>query len=364
MVTGTNIRPKARLVRVYGGSDVYGEERTDPVGEPLIAPDFPTAGDRGLVWLGAVPDWLPTARWHRRAIGSALLRTRFGFAEGQSMAELIQERLDSESRPTFDGPWYVTVAIEREVEIRAAQPGLPDLIWVESEDVEPLLETFKDEFAAPLNVLAAAVEDGLGLPGLFERVVLEDHLDFFEHDRPPLSMPMLEGQAGSINIKKGAGEAVLSHLTQRVATLGPKWPALKGLERAIHWYLAALNTSDTWNRFQWAFLALEILTHKLAPTHYSDVCERLAFEPGDGERIVAASFGGLVPPIQRLPLDPRFTIVALALSPSTAERDIAVFAQVKQARDDLAHGQITDPGYLPDSAALDLIRRYLHLALT
>ena len=91
--------------------------------------------------------------------------------------------------------------------------------------------------------------------------------------------------------------------------------------------------------------------------------ENFSFDAGDGERIAGQSLGPLVPPLQRLTIAPRFAIVALGLSPSTAEADIAAFASVKKARDDLAHGQITDAAELPDSSALDLVRRYLHLAL-
>lgn len=354
----------ARLVRVYGSSHVYGEERTDPLGEALVAPDFPTAGDRGVAWLGAVPEWLPEIRWKRAAIGHALRRAMFGATEGKSVSELIEERLASDPLPTFqEQGWYVTVAVEREVEIGVAQPGGPELIWVEVEDVEPLLEALRDEFAGPINLLAATIEDTLGIPGLFEQVILEDHLCFFHEDRPPLSIPQLEFHAGALSVKKSGTEAALADLRQRVTALGSTWPEARALERAVHWYLAALQSRNRWNRFQWAFLALEILTHKLASRHYSRVVKRVSFDAGDGGGTVRQSLGSLVPPLERLTLAPRFAIVALGLSPSTAEEDLATFASAKKARDDLAHGQITDPAELPDTGALSLVRRYLHLGL-
>lgn len=145
--------------------------------------------------------------------------------------------------------------------------------------------------------------------------------------------------------------------------LGEKWPGARGVERAAHWYLAALHSQNPWNRFQWAFFALEVLIHKLAPRLYSQVRESFRFDRCDGEPIPGPSLGPMLPPLEALTIAPRFTVVALGLSPSTAERDISAFVQIKKARDDLAHGQITDAAELPEATALDLVRRYLHLAL-
>lgn len=366
MTTPFDIHATARWARVYGSTHVYGEERTDPIGKPLVAPDFPAAGDQGLVWLGAVPSWLPEARWRREAIRPARLRTAFGFADGKSMNELIQEQLDTLQRPSFeDRAWYVTVAVEREVGLRQPQSGGPEQHeWLEIEDADKLADEFRAEFAAPLNVLAATVESRLGIPGLFEQVVLEDELYFFAPDRPPLSIPQLNFQARPISIKMSGTAATLADLEQRVAELGAEWPNAMQLSRPLHWYLAAMRSRDPWNRFLWAFLALEILTNKLAPRYRTRVLETFSFESGDdAEGVAGTALGSLVPQQERLSLAGKFAILALGLSPSTAKSDMTVFASVTKARHELAHGQITDPAELPDSGALDLARRYLNHAL-
>jgi hypothetical protein len=363
VATPGKVRTNAGLVRVYGSNNRYGDEpRSDPLGEPLVAEDFPTKGDRAMAWLGSVPDWLPPAYQRRRAIGSALLMRQFTLTEGETLDDLIRDRLEREAGNAFDQrAWYVALAVEREVEIGVAEPAESELLWLDADEVPGLLKRLRAEFTPALNVLALAVENTIGA-GFFEDRVVDEQLYFFAEGKEPLSIAEVTGTAGSITWRTQLQESTWKTLKERVADLGASRAASAEIVRPIHWYLAALQTLDPWNRFERAYFALEVLTHKLADKYRSKL-KSLRFEADEVKR-EDGSLGNLLWPDRGLPIAIEFAIVALALSPDSAEEDVTCFRKVTKARHQLVHGQITNGASLPVSAVTDLVRRYLHLALT
>ena len=68
-----------------------------------------------------------------------------------------------------------------------------------------------------------------------------------------LSIPQVNFHAGSVSVKRSGTETTLAELRERVAALGAGWPEARRIERAVHWYLAALHSRDPWNRFPMGF---------------------------------------------------------------------------------------------------------------
>lgn len=119
---------------------------------------------------------------------------------------------------------------------------------------------------------------------------------------------------------------------------------------------------NNWQRFQAAFLALELLVGKMAPRYRNEVLDRLEF--GELGKL-GASLSELVisEDVKQMPLAGRFAVVALALDPDNASQDLAEFKTAKKARDGLAHGAIPSADDLPVGQIGSLVRKYLDLGL-
>ena len=134
------------------------------------------------------------------------------------------------------------------------------------------------------------------------------------------------------------------------------------LQSASYWYLAALREKDPWKRFQWSWLSLEILTHKLGERLHADVVQSLRLAGAGGD-----TGPGPIPELiwerNRLPLKAKFTIAALGLHQEDAQGDVARFADAKKFRDALSHGDLRDEGQLPTPAVRELLYKYLAAAV-
>jgi hypothetical protein len=153
-------------------------------------------------------------------------------------------------------------------------------------------------------------------------------------------------------------------LKDRITELGLHGQAWQPwLRRVAHWYLAMLDTEDRWKRFQWGFLALEVLTHKLADRVRPAALQALQLTGADDCQAPYQVLEPIIWEQKRMPLGSQFALVAAYLSPTTAEDDVGAFRTVRKARDAISHGEPIDPGDLPIQHVEELLPRYFELAL-
>lgn len=108
-----------------------------------------------------------------------------------------------------------------------------------------------------------------------------------------------------------------------------------------------------------AWSALEIFTNKVFSAY-----ERLWFDQLAAGRSPSElkHFGRIREVMKgKYRLLDMFTVVAVTLSPDSADEDINEFANLKETRDELFHGGILNESQLPAHRALALARRYLRL---
>jgi hypothetical protein len=114
-------------------------------------------------------------------------------------------------------------------------------------------------------------------------------------------------------------------------------------------------------RFQALWLTLELLSHKLSERYRESVLSELAA----GHRVDAVD-ASLVARLawdpRRAPLTSKFAIAAIALDPEASATDVAQFARVKKARDEISHGELVNETDLPLADAEALAELYVRLA--
>jgi len=356
----------ARVVRVYGTDDQFGKDpRTNPLEEPITLRDFPQRGDRAHAWLGAVPSEVADVEEERAAIGSAYMRQVFGGEENRPIGELVEEARER-SEPKFKQySWYVTLSVERATSLpSSAFNDQSSPLWLDHGRGVDAAIKFARQFEDVFEVITSVIVLRLGGTSLEHRVV-DDHVHFFRGDGSALSLPEAS-LSGSLSVGRDIASLHLDDLAtdlEGIASSG--LPGLSWFSRAAHWHTAAQETRDTWQGFEFAFFALEVLIHKIEPRLREEAGDSLVFQPGgEAEEVRGAAVRSLMwDPEHKQPLLAKFATVALCLTPESAEGDIALFADLNKRRGRLAHGQIKNADELPTSAAKGLTAKYLQLAL-
>lgn len=363
MDTSARIRPTTRVVRVYASDNQWGDVRqTDPIGSPVTVAGFPSASEALTGWVGPVPEWLAAARTRRMAIGGAMLRGTLG---GESLAfdALFDEELASREadQSLRNANWYVTIAVGGDTVDIAAGPS--NRVWIDVSDGWRIAEELRGRQETPLDLAAAYLSPTLG-GEFFERIVLKDTVVFSLKGYDDLSLPEFSG-GGKATLKKGIENFPGDQLRTRIAAIASK-PLVghRWLARSAHWWMQARLADDEWKRFLWSFLALEVLTHKVAGQRYAAIRAQLRVTSVQTLAGNSSALSAITPTDpSRLTLVGEFAVVALALSPDTADDDVQEFKRAKVARDRLAHGDIRDAAELPTGATLGLLDRYMRLAI-
>lgn len=356
---GHRQRVLARFVRIYASTDQYGPgPRTPPPQPEMSLPDFPRAGATVRVYFGEVPADLVTGLHHRMVIAEALLQAMFGQLS-QPIDDEVDRMLQEQPRMTFEeASWYVTFVADLPVEV-ALLDG-PRHQWVDIRETE-VDEAFWEEGSATLDSVAAVIADVLGR-GHLNRRATEDFTLYTAPGRNPCLVPRFSGRA-TASVGRAMTEFPGKALVARLEALRNLPSAeLSGLRRAMSWLHAGRLAEDPWRRFQSAWFALELMTHRLSRRYRSSVVARLA-EGGADPPLPVDVVAEMLWERERMPLTARFAIVASRLSPQTAAADTAEFRRLKQARDDVSHGSVTNTAALPIDDVEVLAGRYLGLAL-
>lgn len=283
-----------------------------------------------------------------------------GVAQGRHRMRSSPTGLASwgDALPFEDLNWYCTILVSRDVDV----PDLDETQFVFPRNAFDLADEAGKHAKRPLDLLttvAASVVD----QRVFSDLVLDNRVLLFATGRRAAGVPVLT--AGAIEAQVTRGDESLQKLATRVALLERLQPRrLAGADWLVavaHGRVQALNERDPWKQFQWAFTALEILTHKLFAKFRANVISRLRVDGID--EVTSLPADALLPPRERTPLQARFAVVAIALFPETAGEDTSRFEALKSARDALAHGLVQDEAELPVSGTLGLLGKYVDGAI-
>lgn len=346
-----------RAIRIYSGRDRWGETEDWPDEfEPLRFEGFLGRGDLSL-YFGRVPSLVRGQLDERDAFLSAVLQVGFGLAE--KSAEEIISTFESERR--YEEPWYVTLVFDQPTalpEVSASEESDTGRIWWDWVAAEPAFDRFAEEARQVLD--AATVHLGsLITPGCLDRRIDQKNLIVILREGKKLStIPKITGSANA-SLVKAVSNFPTDAIQERFGRLGASvWSDHRWLDRPIQWYSLSLLAEDRRREFQTVWLALEILVNKAARRYRSEILEGLKVGDADGDTVVE-----LLSSEERSSLVQRFAVMALKLSPETADEDLAEFRLAKKGRDAITHGVHDDPDQLPIAEARILCRRYIDLAL-
>lgn len=360
---------KMQSVRVYGSNSQYGAApQQNPLGESLIIKEFPSKGEATQVLLGESPTNIFEAHRRKTAVANIVLDMDFGrsikISEEYTFDNAIHDQLKNEvavPQPQVSS-WYITISVEREIEI-------DDDLVIESEF--PLVDmpdatNFREfhAYAEPhINHVASLISTVTSSEYL-EDVVIDEVL-FSGPNGIVTRLPKRSDFKMSGRLSVGSPIESLD-VTRLQALLSPerlqKYARNRWLESAEHWYVMMLNEPDHWKAFQYGFLSLEILTHKVSRKLFNQVGNAFAFKKADDGLLNDIPIFELLPKYERLTLVAEFSVIALGLSPSTALEDVQIFKKAKDARDRFSHGNVRNERELPLHSVKDLCSRYLQAA--
>jgi hypothetical protein len=363
---GLKLILKMQSVRAYGSNSQYGTEPSqNPLGEPVVVKDFPAQGEATQVLLGESPRNIFEGHRRKMAVANIVLNMNFGRSITISEEHTFDNAIDDQLKNEVAVPqpqaysWYVTILVEREIEIDN------ELVLQAKFPLANIPDTTKfrefQEYAEPYINHLAAIISTVTTPKYFEHVVLDEVL-FTGPSGIVTRLPQLSDftMSGRMSV---ASPLESLDLTRLRALLSPerlrKYARNRWLESAEHWYVAMLNEPDHWKAFQYAFLSLEILTHKVSKKLLESVTDSFAFKKADGELVHEIPTAELLGDKNRLSLVAKFCIMALGLSPSNAATDVQTFKDAKQARDKFSHGEIRNERELPLNSTKELCSRYL-----
>lgn len=359
---------KMQSVRVYGSSSRLGTEaRQNPCGKPIVLKDCPLKAESVEILLGEEPTNLFEAHRRKTALANVILDATFGRHIVLSDEYTLDDAIGDQMQNTVTVPvpmtsdWYVTILIEREVELEAEQfvNGEFPLIRL-PETIKR--SAFRDYTKLHLDYIASILSTVLGTE-FFESVILDEVL--FVGPGGIVTRIPEQGDfkmSGRLSVAKPIESLdciglydLLSDDRMRVCAKDHY------LESAIHWYAAMLIETDPWKAFQYAFLALEILTHKMSKRLYNSVRDCFEFKQQDGEPLSELPITELFGNEERLSLLTKFCIMALGLRPREVKNDVSKFKAAKKARDKFSHGEIRDETELPLHSLRELCLNYFEV---
>lgn len=254
--------------------------------------------------------------------------------------------------------------MERRAEVPVDSTSDEPYFWIEPA-VATRLEAEAVSNSSPHIDLVATLLATVIDSEFFEKPIVEDQVFFSATGRETFGLPRFSGQA-SLTVKRGLANLDIDRLEELLAAADSipsrhhHW--LKGVK---HRFLNGTRETDPWKRFLWNYLALEILTHKLAGEFYESLGRELSLRLGpdlylEGNNLPISE---LLWAKERLPVTAKFTILALKLFPESATDDVESFKTCKEARDALSHGSLTDTERLPTNRVRSLLERYIAAAV-
>lgn len=341
-------------VRAYVTNAGYGREpRESPPGSPVEVSAFPKRGWTTTIWLGAPVPWILDAEGFAQAALRTFFTGELGRAQNADPVALqrLTELRESLGPTGKEGRWWVTIVCEQQVDVPDDEWLDRPFIWVSPRVTDGMASEARTKTSRAIDVLAGFVASTM--PNAITGAPLFDRVFMRSGTRQPF--PLLTPGAFPPSVHVSSSVPVdASGLGRAMRGLRP---VLDRLESSFYWWARSIEEPDDWRRFQFQYLALEILVAKMEQVAKRAVLPTLRV--GDGA-------AGVVPPQllgERLTPAISFALVALMLSPKTAADDSDTFASLKSTRDRASHGGVTIGETLPTAVAGALLARYLSLAV-
>jgi hypothetical protein len=368
------MKATVKVVRMYASKSYCDTgPRVAPDGMPITLEHYPLGANadsqRARVYLGAPLEEAITAEHIRWAYVFQIMRHAPLFSPFQLLRPLpplepiINEVADKDEHPQIAGwKWFVTLVVERDVTIDDTMANQDRYFWLDEKAAANLQSAFIPVAFPCLDDLATRIAPKLGRQ-FFAHILIDCTPYISTPEKEPFVLRAVTRTSGPSDppAVSGLDVSALTSWLERAA--GPnETPGM--LDSVQRWYLDALKENDAWKRFDWGFLALEILINKAFTFHYKEVTTRL----GDRQSRVSDEISNdvllsLLAPQEKLYLAERFTALAHKLLPDTAESDIAQFGVLKKTRDGMSHGDAKKLNAMSIDSLFDLLERYLVVVL-
>ncbi|HHT9135513.1 MAG TPA: hypothetical protein ACFYD2_11500, partial [Candidatus Avalokitesvara rifleensis] len=180
-----------QAVRIYGSKSQYGSTpRFCPSDGPIILDSFPGKTERSFIYLGTPPELILRAN----KVGKAI-RILFGKAlnpEANRDALIEKELGELTDFPVSDYNWYITIVVEREVDVTDADMTDSKYLWLRWERALEIEKDF-EFYAFPHIDLLATYASTIIKPTFFEKVIIDDYIFFLAANREPFRLPRFVG---------------------------------------------------------------------------------------------------------------------------------------------------------------------------
>ncbi|WP_141566523.1 hypothetical protein [Pseudonocardia sp. N23] len=309
--------------------------------------------------------------------GRFVLDYRFGNsgAPGISAAEHMRNRdaeIDAaieqfELSPDWIDPasLYISVVAQREIPCPVDLAEFrPRHFWIPDATADALAVKYRDEASAMLGFGIARTT--MGPP--------YRHSGSTHPGCPRYVVTMAEMEPCPLSSMRGTAKATVTRSTwvdaaDRFAnspfdlTEDAKLAEYKAIGQIGMWHLAAYNESDSFRRFMWSYIGLEVLISAVATAGRGDFTTILGKSATLGEEVIR----DLLWPPNTANDDPnrsirfRFALAAALLSPNSAADDVEAFRKLNQFRNNI-HGRMVPGAEAPAIEAFRLFEQYAILA--
>jgi hypothetical protein len=317
--------------------------------------------------LGEFPENISRAFRVKKSIGIYTLKKVLTTSEdsGIDSDQRIKELANQNTMqfPVTNWNWYVTVAIEHELNIDKILILDRKFFWLEPKKALELEDNFYELTQVHLNRITSHLLNTIDHK-FFSDVVLEG-IFFCSLNKIPFGIPKFSSSAEVSGVEL-IESLDINYLRTNLSLLR-KVPESehRSLDSARHWYLTAIKEKDVWKKFLWYFLSLEILTNKMSEKLYDSVLNMIQLR--QTQKSETESFKSVIselfPNKKNINLTSKFTIMSLGLIPKTTKEDLTNFKKVKKARDNLSHGALKRADKLPISLVSKLTEKYFRAAV-
>ncbi|MGH9961045.1 MAG: hypothetical protein ACREBC_28650, partial [Pyrinomonadaceae bacterium] len=314
--------------RVYRARDTY--KRADPL---VLEKNLDVDGWNATIIIGQVPAEILRAN----AISDAALSSSLDYSLIPQDAESLTARdahisaqVDAYHLPDWvrtDG-LYTSITVSRAVEIKPdGNRASSTYFWFDYLNAVRVATTLEESRNSALEQLTWLLLQRLDA-SLFAQALCQSRFYIETPGKPPCPIPQFS--AGAITVSRGRN---ISWLDDRLVTLSAATNVPEkdrtGIIRISRFSMEQISESDPFKRFMWCYAGLELAANKLYSLLKPHLGTSLAVI-AEGRVTTGAAVEELLWPV---PDDPakepwrsirfKFAVMALMLSPDTADRDIS-----------------------------------------
>lgn len=357
-----------RATRVYRARDTY--RQANPL---TLEKSLEVDGWNARIIVGQVPAEIFRAIAISDAALNSLLDRSFIPQGAEPLAARdahISAQVDAYQPPpdwvATDG-LYTSITISRTIDVKPdANRASSTYFWFDYDSAVHVAAKLEESRDLALEQLTGLLLQHLDA-SLFAQTLCQSRFFIETSGKPPCPIPRFS--VGAITVSHGRDISTLDNqlATLTAATKVPEKDRTEiiGISR---FSMEQIGESDPFKRFMWCYAGLELAANTLYKILKPHLRSSLAVIT-EGRVTTGAAVEELIWPV---PDDParepwrsikfKFTVMALMLSPDTADHDISIFHQINTYRNGI-HGHMELPPNPPTSQAVELFDRYYSLAV-